>query len=111
MNGCAYSGGSSSISGVEENPPTVLTRFTKVFHRSLQFQAQKALTAKNNEGYDALTVTNLVINGAWDGRVGLLQDGKLHASADSASFVIGRRFWSRHVIRQRRGLGERQPCA
>jgi hypothetical protein len=34
-----------------------MSRIKKVFHRYVDFQAQKALTAKKHGGYDAMTVT------------------------------------------------------
>jgi hypothetical protein len=62
----------------------------KVFHRFEFLEAQNPLTAKNIEGYDALTVTNLVINGVWDGNAVSPQDGKLRASPDGPCLAIRR---------------------
>jgi hypothetical protein len=44
------------IPQVAHQRPLATDHFPKVFHRFLDLQAQKALTAKNFGGYDSLTV-------------------------------------------------------
>src|SRR5260370_11012888 len=85
-----------------------MPQWLKDFLRSCRLTTQKALTAKNIGGYDALTVINLVINGAWDGHVCFPQNGKLRATADCACFAIWRRHRRGHALYRWSCLAERR---
>jgi hypothetical protein len=79
----------ATIDLVEDRRSMELSRRKFSTDRS-SLEAQKALTGKNLGGYDALTVTNLVNNGVWDGHDCCPQDGKLRARVDRAGGIVCR---------------------